>query len=163
MASKSNEFFYIDENGRKTDRALHEEILGETWLDYDRNDPSVKITIGPNAGLVPDGKRMKRWKLAISLAVVAAIAVPLLAGTWRLAEGKWEGGAGAEAEYDCFLRWKKLGEDCSIELGVWHPPEVTWSYLATNLLVSAGAFALTFALVMIVPPIGHRYWLWLRR
>jgi hypothetical protein len=32
---------------------------------------------------------MKKWKVALSLAVIAAIAVPALAGTWQLAPRRW--------------------------------------------------------------------------
>lgn len=34
---------------------------------------------------------MKRWKLAISGSLIAAIAVPALSGVWRLGPGRWVG------------------------------------------------------------------------
>jgi len=125
---------------------------------------------------------MRRWKLALSLAFVAALAVPALAGTWRLAPGKWvdltESGARRisnllEQTNEC----RTYSDDDGIERamcwtlqrrladgGTWYPPErVTPKYIATNLATAAGAFALTFALVMLGPPIGRRYFAWLRR
>lgn len=125
---------------------------------------------------------MKRWKLAISLAVVAAIAVPALAGTWRLAPGGWikltadqrESIASFvektknctsfvnEGEYTrsiCAVMRSQLASG-----GTWQPAgRVTLRYVATNLSVAAAAFALTFVLVMFGPPVGRRYLAWLRK
>ena len=58
-------------------------------------------------------------------------------------------------EYDeaiCVISRSQLADG-----GVWYPPErVTPKYLAKNFFVSAGAFVLTFALVMVVPsPASH--------
>jgi hypothetical protein len=124
---------------------------------------------------------MKRWKLALSLAVVAALAVPGLAGTWRLAPGKWVDLTtsqkqriarhveqtnncttfSGESEYEEMIC--RIGREQLSDGGVWYPPErVTAKYLTTNLFVSAGAFIATFALVMFGPPIGRRYLVWLR-
>lgn len=48
--------------------------------------------------------------------------------------------------------------------GSYYPPEhVTWKYLAENLFVVGGAFVFTFALVMVIPAVGRRYWVWLRK
>jgi hypothetical protein len=84
---------------------------------------------------------MKRWKLALSLAVVAALAVPALAGTWRLAPGKWVDLTASEKQ--------RIENDLK--------------RIATNLSIAASAFALTFALVMLGPLLGRRYLAWLRR
>ena len=125
---------------------------------------------------------MKNWKLALSVAVVAAISVPGVAGTWRLAPGKWikltademqsisdwvEETNGCtsfvnEGEYTrsiCTVMRNSLSSG-----GHWRPAErVTPKYLATNFFVSAGAFALTFVVVMMGPPIGRRYLAWLQK
>jgi hypothetical protein len=48
--------------------------------------------------------------------------------------------------------------------GSYYPPEhVAWKYLAENLFVVGGAFVFTFALVMVIPAVGRRYWVWLRK
>jgi hypothetical protein len=106
---------------------------------------------------------MKTWKPALSLAVVAAIAVPAVAGTWRLAPGRWIEFNSNEMQRisklmdetkDCIQASDYvLGEMYRKRLskgGVWYPPEeVTMAYLAHNFYVSAGSFALVFAVVMI--------------
>ena len=53
----------------------------------------------------------------------------------------------------------------SIDGSVWHPTARLTSpgYLIRNLIVAAGAFALTFALAMVIPWVGLRYLAWLRR
>jgi hypothetical protein len=122
---------------------------------------------------------MKRWKLALSLAVVTAIAVPALAGTWRLAPAKWVEFTAAQKkrvedymektkyctvlpdadEAFCWIMRNRLGED-----GIWYPPErVTPTYLAKNFFTIGGTFVLTFALVMLVPTVGRHYLAWLRK
>ena len=104
---------------------------------------------------------MKRWKLAISLAVVTAIAAPALAGTWRLAPGKWVDLTASQkrrisnhmeqtnnctsfhnaGEYDEAIC--RIGQSQLSDGGSWHPAErVTPKYLATNFFLSTGAFAL---------------------
>jgi hypothetical protein len=41
MQRQSSEFFYIDAKGRKTDRALHEEILGEKFPEVKPGEPVI--------------------------------------------------------------------------------------------------------------------------
>jgi hypothetical protein len=125
---------------------------------------------------------MRRWKIAISLALVAAICVPAFSGAWRLAPGKWVDLTASqkprisnlidqtnnctqfsgESEYEdsiCRIAREQLANG-----GSYHPAEsVTPKYLANLFLLSAGAFALTFILVMVGPSVGRRYWLWLRQ
>jgi len=130
---------------------------------------------------------MRRWKFALSLAVIAAIAVPAIAGTWRLAPGRWVDLTVSQKqrisnyleqtnycrslpkrdEFDQTVIEKLVCEASISQLadgGSYYPPEqVTLKYLAKNFLLSAGAFALTFALVMLGPPVSRRYLAWLRR
>lgn len=125
---------------------------------------------------------MKRWKLAISLAIGAAVAVPALTGVWRLAPGNWVDltasqkerisnyleqtnycSARHDAEDDktavCQILSRQLADG-----GVWYPPEhITRYYLAKNFIVAVGAFGLTFVLVLVAPVVWSAYWLWLRR
>ena len=56
---------------------------------------------------------MKRWKVALSLAVIAAIAVPVLAGTWQLDPGKWV----ALTKSDTDDIWKDLRVDYCPDIG----------------------------------------------
>lgn len=127
--------------------------------------------------------RPRRWKVALSVAVVAAIAVPALAGTWRLAPGGWMDLTDSQkrnfsmeilSTNDCTipndpndkyeLFFCKQNREVLRDGGYRAEPE-RWTprKIATNLFVAAAAFALTFALVMIGPPIGRRYLGWLRR
>jgi hypothetical protein len=125
---------------------------------------------------------MKRWKIAISLALVAAVCVPALSGTWRLAPGKWVDLTSSqkqrisnlidrtnnctqfsgESEYEestCRIIREQLANG-----GTYYPPErVTPKYLTNLFFLSAGAFGVMFVLVMVVPSVGRRYWLWLRQ
>jgi hypothetical protein len=133
---------------------------------------------------------MKRWKVALSLAVIAAIAVPALAGTWQLDPGKWVALTKsdkddiyeelrlincADLRVDPGDKFPTKSDLCvvhQIELakrlgngGYWSPPpeRFTWEHVVKNLRVAASAFGLTFMLVMVLPVIARRYWQWLRR
>jgi hypothetical protein len=104
---------------------------------------------------------MRTWKVALSLAVVAAIAVPAFAGTWRLEPWRWvELTVGekqrlsnfVERDDGCTLEWAGCTSAREIlsDGGVWYPAEqVTSRYLARNFYVSAGAFILVFGLAMV--------------
>jgi len=125
---------------------------------------------------------MRKWKLALSIAVVAAVAAPAIGGTWRLAPGKWVDLTPSQKAHlsrymeqtdNCrSLPGESENEDlmCRIVLeqlsdgGVWYPPErVTPKYLVVNFFASAGTFVLAFALVMIGRAMGGLYSAWLRR
>jgi hypothetical protein len=125
---------------------------------------------------------MKRWKLAISLAVIAAVAVPAITGVWRLAPGKWIDLTPPQKQRisDYLDRTNYCRSPLSIETpdeeatcnvmmqqfsagGSFYPPErVTTKYLLKVAFVVIVAFSLTFALVMAIPTVGRRYWSWLR-
>jgi hypothetical protein len=129
---------------------------------------------------------MKRWKVALSLAVIAAIAVPALAGTWQLNPGMRVKYTREEKEEKDRLRLANCANirddpegvrkrNCMFDRVVldkqwfngdyWapRPEEVTLVYVLRNLRVAAIAFGLTFALAMVIPVIARRYWQWLRR
>jgi hypothetical protein len=129
-----------------------------------------------------DDHSIRRWKLALSIAVVAAVAVPAFGGTWRLAPGKWVDLTASQKERlsrliertdDCTSfpgesPYERVGCQIAQEQlrdgGAWHPPErVTPGYLAVNFFAIAGTFVLAWALVMIGPAIGGLYSAWLRR
>ncbi len=104
-----------------------------------------------------------------------------MTGVWRLAPGKWVDLTAAqkqrisgyldktnncmslsnETEFEgvaCHIMQEQLAAG-----GVYYPAEtVTSNYVRKNVLTVGGAFGLTFALVMVIPPLGRRYWLWLR-
>jgi hypothetical protein len=125
---------------------------------------------------------MKRWKLALSLAVVAAIAVPAIAGTWRLAPSKWVDLTDSqkqrisnlidrtnnctrfsdESEYEdsiCRVAREQLANG-----GSYYPPErVTAKFLWKNAVAAGAAFLTVFALAMLTPIFGRQYLAWLRR
>ena len=126
---------------------------------------------------------MRRWKLALSLAVVAAIVIPGVAGTWRLQSGKWVSLTDSEirrieerlkrtkhcspglldGDLDAFLCYEAARQQ--LDGAVWHQTArlTSLEYLTTNFLMAAGGGVLTFALGMVIPPIGRRYLAWLRR
>jgi hypothetical protein len=125
---------------------------------------------------------MKRWKIALSLAVAASIAVPGLGGTWRLAPAHWVDLTDSqkqrianelkqtdncrhfsdEGEYTRLVRLSGMKE--LADGGVYYPAQrATPEYFMKLFLQSIGAFGLTFAFAMIGPPIWRQYLAWLRR
>ena len=126
---------------------------------------------------------MRSWKLAISLAIVAAFAGPLVTGSWRLKSGSWhplpadERQSIAEMAADSgncthFPREEtEVGKAiCRILLSDLHAggrfesgEKITWRYAEKNIEVMACAFVLMFAATMLFTPLGPRYWDWLRR
>ena len=126
---------------------------------------------------------MKRWKIAISLAIVAALVGPLVTGTWKLKPGGWQPLPVDERE-----RIAKMAKEtnncthfpppetelsktiCTILLndlragGRYESGErITWRYVAKNLELMAAAFLLVFLTATILPALGARYWAWLKR
>lgn len=126
---------------------------------------------------------MRSWKLAISLAVVAAFVGPLVTGSWRLKAGSWhqlpvdERQSIAEMAADSancthFPREETdVGKViCRILLsdlhagGRWESGEkITWRYAEKNIEVMGIAFVVMFVAAMLFAPLGPRYWDWLRR
>lgn len=131
----------------------------------------------------PRAKNVKRWKLAISLAIAAAIVGPLATGSWKLKPGAWYPLPAEErdriakmAEYTANCTHfspqdTDLGKTiCTILLsdlhsgGRWENGErITWHYVEKNVWVVAIAFFLMFFAAMILPGLGTRYWAWLQR
>ena len=127
--------------------------------------------------------KVRSWKLAISLAVVAAFAGPLVTGSWRLKPGSWhqlpadERQSIAEMAADStncthFPREETdVGKAiCKILLsdlhagGRWESGEkITWRYAEKNIEAMACAFVLMFAATMLFSLWGPRYWDWLNR
>jgi uncharacterized membrane protein len=126
---------------------------------------------------------VKRWKLAVSLAVVAALAAPLATGAWKLRPGGWQPLPTDErdrivkmaAETDNCAHFSPEDTDlgktiCTILLSDLHAggryesgERVTWRYIARNLELMAGAFVFVFLGAMILLALGARYWAWLKR
>jgi hypothetical protein len=130
-----------------------------------------------------EGNEVKRWKVAISLAIVAALVGPLVTGTWKLRPGGWRPLPVDERE-----RIAKMAKDtdncthfpppetelskaiCTILLSDLHAggryesgERISWRYVAKNLELMAGAFLLVFLAATILPALGARYWAWLNR
>src|SRR5262245_49830269 len=126
---------------------------------------------------------MRRWKLALSLALVAALIAPFVAGTWKLREGRWVPlSAEDKASFSSLVEETKgctsfppdksdyAESICTVVSstlragGQWDSGErMDWRYVAKNLRPMIAAFCLTFLLAMILPSIGSHYWSWLRR
>jgi hypothetical protein len=118
-----------------------------------------------------EGDAMKRWKVAISLAIVAALVGPLVTGTWKLRPGSWhplpvderERIAKMATETDNCTHFPPPETElsktiCTILLSDLHAggryergERITWRYVAKNLELMAGAFCLVFLAAMILP------------
>jgi hypothetical protein len=126
---------------------------------------------------------MKQRKIAISLAVIGAIAAPFVFHTYKAqptgnvwkpltAEDKVEQGAWVKSTNDCqtfeggrgsptIVRgcrdWQKALE----EGGMYGLGPSTSLYLALNAVVAVLAFVVIFGLTYLLPALGRRYWRWL--
>ena len=129
-------------------------------------------------------EKVKRWKLAISLAVVAAVAAPLVTGAWKLRlPGGWhplpvderERIVKMATETDNCTHFSpqdtEIGKTiCMILLSDLHAggryesgERITWDYVAKNSELMAGAFFFVFIAAIILPAVAARYWAWLKR
>ncbi len=140
----------------------------------------------PNKKYVADRKKraraeseeVKRWKVAISLAIVAAPVGPLVTGTWKLKPGGWhplpvderERIAKMATETDKCTHFPPPETElskviCTILLSDLHSggryesgERITWRYVAKNLELMAGAFVFVFLAAMILLALGAQYW-----
>src|SRR5216684_6733079 len=131
----------------------------------------------PNKKYVADRKKraraeseeVKRWKVAISLAIVAALVGPLVTGTWKLKPGGWhplpvderERIAKMATETDNCTHFPPPETElskaiCTILLSDLHSggryesgERITWHYVTKNLELMAGAFVFVFLGAMI--------------
>ena len=123
---------------------------------------------------------MKLWKVAISLAVVGALAAPFIFDTWEAMPEKevWVPltehhrqelenykkalnsckGMGESERFICEDRYIKPLEEGREQV---YPLDL-FKYLAINLAVALPVFVGIFGSVMVLPPIATRYWGWLR-
>jgi hypothetical protein len=126
---------------------------------------------------------VKRWKVAISLAIAAALIAPLSMGTWRLNPGGWRALIPDERERlarmatetdNCAHLTPPITEDsegiCMILLSDLHAgghyesgERITWGYVGKNAKLMGMASVLTFLAAMILPSLGKRYWVWLKK
>jgi hypothetical protein len=123
---------------------------------------------------------VKQRKIAISLAVVGAIAAPFVLGTYKAelegtiwepltAEDKdemgtfvkstnncqtFEGGVSGPTAVQGCRYWQKALE----EGGRYGPGLSTQLYLALNAAVAAMAFVVIFGLTYLLPALARRYW-----
>ena len=119
---------------------------------------------------------MKQWKIALSLAVVGAVAAPFVFGTWKArplhdvvvpltSEVKERFVAYLERTNNCKDASSKNlceYEKRNFEQG---GRDVTIfsleKYLAINLPVALGVFVAVFGLAFLIPAIVRAYWRWL--
>ena len=120
---------------------------------------------------------MKRWKVAVSLAVVAAFAAPFTFGTWKarpysdqwisLTTQERANLAEAVANTDCQKPTSLEALVCDVEKheleagGEYRATASLSKYLTMNAAVVLAAFLSVLALAFILPVITRRYWQWL--
>jgi hypothetical protein len=145
---------------------------------------ALRLRKHPPAGRArAESEEVKRWKVAISLAIVAALVGPLVTGTWKLKPSGWhpvpvderERIAKMATETDNCTNFPPPETElskviCTILLGDLHSggryesgERITWRYVAKNLELMAGAFVFVFLAAMILLALGARYWAWLKR
>jgi hypothetical protein len=126
---------------------------------------------------------VKLWKLAISLAVVAALAAPLVMGTWKLRPGGWHPLPADERDQIAKMAIKtdncthfaptdtEIGKTiCTMLLRGLHSggryesgDRITWRFVTNNLALMVETFLSVFIASMILPALGARYWAWMKR
>ena len=120
---------------------------------------------------------MKQRKIAISLAVVGAIAAPFVLHTYKMQHPKWQTWRSLTAEGRQQIT-KNLSECRPSELsadGSWCPwyrksleeggyyapaPSIVL-YLLSNVGVAVAGFSIIFGLTYLFPALIRRYWRWL--
>jgi hypothetical protein len=124
--------------------------------------------------------------VALSIAVIAAIAAPLASGSWRLENRNWIAVPQDEEAYmkhmiaytkDCtefeydaedenHLLAKVACRAAQEELargGHWQSEQhFTWGFLFKNIWIAVRAFIVTFAVFAFCATYAPRYWRWLR-
>jgi hypothetical protein len=121
-----------------------------------------------------EGEEVKRRKVAISLAIVAALVGPLVTGTWKLKSGGWhplpvderERIAKMATQTDNCSHFPPAETElskliCTILLSDLHAggryesgERITWRYVAKNLELMVGAFVFVFLAAMMLPALG---------
>jgi hypothetical protein len=117
--------------------------------------------------------QMKQRKIAISLAVIGAIAAPFVTGAWKMTPKsftplsaerekkltayieKTKNCATAEDQFYC-ENWPRKALRDGGEFEFSEP-----KYLALNLATALAGFVVIFGLAYLLPAIGRRYWRWL--
>jgi hypothetical protein len=118
---------------------------------------------------------VKQRKIAISLAVVGALAAPFVTGAWQMqpvsltpisADRKKALMTHMEDSKNCQLEVWNVAifwcEDWRRELlqgGLYGFSQPKW--LALNLFAALGGFVIVFGLTYLVPALARRYWRWL--
>ena len=144
-------------------RAERDDLITGT---YDRRGVALPISIRYEW-------LMKRWKVAISLATVGALAAPITFGTWKHQSRSVSWSPLTEKQRQEFENYCKDEIDtdrvfCKYtriilrEGGGWRFGTDIIKYLAVNLAVALAVFAGVFGLAMVIPAILLRYWKWLK-
>ena len=127
--------------------------------------------------------KVRRWKIAILVAVVGAITAPFVFGTWKMqpmsetwvpltADQKANLGTYMQSTENCRIFeaafWDKVLCDMELEKlragGEYQYLYLSASkYLAVNFATALGAFISVFGLTFLLPDLFRRYRLWLRK
>jgi len=118
---------------------------------------------------------MKQRKIAISLAVVGAIAAPFVTGTWEMMPRSFTPlSAEEEKTLTAYMEKTKscqtLKYDEHMYCEVFQKPKLADGgdfqfsapkYWALNLATALAGFVVVFGLAYLLPAIARRYWRWL--
>jgi hypothetical protein len=127
--------------------------------------------------------KVRRWKIAILVAVVGAITAPFVFGTWKMqpmsetwvpltADQKANLGTYMQSTENCQIFdaafWDKVFCDMELEkLRAGGEYQYLYlsapKYLAVNFATALGAFISVFGLTFLLPDLVRRYRLWLRK
>ena len=127
--------------------------------------------------------KVRRWKIAIPVAVVGAITAPFVFGTWKMrpisetwvpltADQKAKLGTYTQSTENCRIFeaafWDKVLCDMELEkLRAGGEYQYLYlsapKYLAVNFATALGAFISVFGLTFLLPDLFRRYRLWLRK
>jgi hypothetical protein len=121
---------------------------------------------------------MRQWKIAISLAVIGAVAAPFAFGTYEAEptsqtwipiteEIREKVVANLKSNNDCQGLVNPALGSCRFEQkavkegGVYGEEPSTPLYLVLNAAAAIAGFVLTFGLTFLLPALVRRYWRWL--
>jgi len=123
---------------------------------------------------------LKQWKIALSLAVVGAVAAPFVFGTWKArptkeflvpltpdqkekiaARMEKTNNCEREITYGSKLICETQKRDLERGAESYHGGFAVEGYVAINSAVALGVFVAVFGLAFLIPAIVRAYWRWL--
>jgi hypothetical protein len=125
---------------------------------------------------------MRQWKIAISLAIVGAIAAPFISGTWQNSTTRRDWVPITEDQANKASVFVKATNNCRTfddpkeydqivchiladqlrDGGTYSTVSLRREYWMTNAAVSLAALVIIFSSAMILPAVALRYWRWLK-